>query len=80
MSEEFRLLKRSISASGILGLLLPAYAHFAMKGESEIVSFAGFTLLVFSAIHLSYLRRLEKRLRANGQANHSPQPTLRAAD
>lgn len=61
-SEELRLLKRSIHGSGLLGVVLPIFAAFVLKEESKTAVAVGFALLVFAAIHLSYLRRLEKKL------------------
>ena len=59
---ELRLLKRSISGSGIFGLLLPLYAKFVLKEETSIAAAMGFTLMIFAVIHLSYLWRLERKL------------------
>jgi hypothetical protein len=61
--EDLRLLKRSISGSGVFGILLLIYPVFTHE-ESKICSIVGSTLMVFAAIHLSYLRRLEKKLNA----------------
>jgi hypothetical protein len=59
---ELRLLKRSISGSGLFGILLPFYAKYVLKDESSVAIVVGFALMIFAAIHLSYLRRLEKKL------------------
>lgn len=61
---ELKVLKRSLSCSGLLGILLPVFAKYVLKEDTAIAAALGTTLLTFAAIHLSYLRRLEKKLQA----------------
>lgn len=71
--QALKLLKRSVAGSGVLGILLPPFAYVTFQNEPSpdipVSAAIGFTLMVSSVVHLSYIRRLERALAQAKPAN-----------
>jgi len=68
--KEFKDLRKSIAGVGAFGVILPICAHFVWSGGQQrfdvYADAIGFSLVISSVIHLAYVRRLGKMIRAIG--------------
>ncbi len=64
-----RLLRRNLSATILLGLLLPLFTIAVLKEDATTVSLVSVVIIFLSVINLGYLKKIESALNRESTAN-----------
>jgi hypothetical protein len=60
--QELQILRWSVHGCGVFGILFPLFGTFVLKKDPAVVSSAGFALVAFAGVQLTYITRLQKKL------------------